>query len=218
MLIIILRALILYFVVVFTLRLMGKKQLGELQPSELVTTIMVSNIATISLENPSASMVAGIIPILAIACFDVFMSAATLRRTRMRKIVTGSPRVIILNGVINQAELRELRYTPDDLFEAMHDGGLFDLSEIEFAVVETTGKINFCVKGDCAGDVRPPAAVIKDGVVDEAELGRCGYGRGWVAAALCADNIAMAQVYLMLVRGKDDYDVVRLYEQDPLEH
>ena len=115
MLIITIRTVILYFLIVFSLRLMGKKQLGELQPSELVTTIMISNIATLALEDASTPMLMGVVPILMIVSLDVIMSGVLLKSTKMRKAFSGTARVIISDGVIDQKEMKNLRYTIDDL-------------------------------------------------------------------------------------------------------
>ena len=106
MVIVIIRSVILYTLVIVALRLMGKKQLGELQPSELVTTILISNIATLSLEEPSMPMILGAVPILMIVCIDVLMSGIMMKSARFRKIVTGSPRVIMTDGVIDQKEMK----------------------------------------------------------------------------------------------------------------
>ena len=141
MLIIIIRTIILYFLIVFSLRLMGKKQLGELQPSELVTTIMISNIATLALEDSATPMIMGAVPILMIVSLDVIMSGVLLKSTKIRKAVSGTARVIISDGVIDQKEMKNLRYTIDDLTEAMREQGIFDLSQVQYAIVETTGKL-----------------------------------------------------------------------------
>ena len=111
MLIVFLRAALLYVVVVFAIRLMGKRQLGELQPSEFVITILISNIATLPIEDPGTPMLLGIVPILTLVCLDVIMSAATLRSRKLRRIVSGSPKIIISSGEIDQKQLKELRYT-----------------------------------------------------------------------------------------------------------
>ena len=138
MLIITIRTVLLYFLIVFSLRLMGKKQLGELQPSELVTTIMVSNIATLALEDASTPMLMGVIPILMIVSLDVIMSGVLLKSTKMRRAFSGTARVIISDGVIDQKEMKNLRYTIDDLTEAMREQGIFDISQVQYAIVETT--------------------------------------------------------------------------------
>ncbi|GHU46860.1 hypothetical protein FACS1894120_4370 [Clostridia bacterium] len=217
MLIIILRAVILYFVVIFTLRLMGKKQLGELQPSELVTTIMVSNIATISLEEPSVSLPAGIMPILAIACIDVFMSAFMMKSSKLRRLVAGSPRVLIRDGQIIESELKNLRYTLDDIYEAMRDGGIFDISQVTYAVVETTGKINFLEVAQgaqnpqaeaSAPQINPPAVIIRDGELDLSELVRTPFTEDRVAQILKERKLPLSGVLVMWVKSGAEFEIV----------
>ena len=146
LIIVIIRSVILYFIIVLSLRLMGKKQLAQLQPSELVTTILISNIATLSLEDLSVPMIYGVIPILMIVSMDVFMSFIMLKSTRIRRVVTGTPQIIISDGKVDQQVMKNLRYTIDELMEAMRECMIFDLSEVQYAIVETTGKINFYQK------------------------------------------------------------------------
>lgn len=209
MLTIILRALILYFTVIFTLRLMGKKQLGELQPSELVTTIMVSNIATISLEEPSVSLPAGIIPILTIACIDVFMSAFMMKSAGLRRLVAGSPRVIIRGGKLIESELSNLRYTLDDIYEAMRDNGIFDISQVTYAVAETTGKINFLEVCGSPPPVNPPAVIIRDGDLDLSELARTPLTEQRVAQLLKERGLPLESVLVMWVKSETEFEIVK---------
>ena len=110
--IIFLRALILYILVIFAVRLMGKRQLGELQPSELVITILVSNIATLPLEDINIPILLGITPILALVCFEVIVSWTSLKFPKFRKIISGRPKIIISDGKIDSDVLRDcLLYT-----------------------------------------------------------------------------------------------------------
>lgn len=146
MCIILIRSLILYLLVIFAVRLMGKRQLGELQPSELVITILVSNIATLPIEDTSIPVIVGVTPILSLVCFEVVMSWLILRSPKLRKIVSGSPKVIIRNGEIDCHTLSELRLSVDDLVTAMRGCGVFDMSEIQFAIVETTGSFSVMKK------------------------------------------------------------------------
>ena len=146
MLIIIIRSVLLYILIVFALRLMGKKQLAQLQPSELVTTILISNIATLSLEDSTVPMIYGVIPILMIVCMDVFMSFIMLKNSRFRRLVTGTPQIIITDGIIDRKVMKHLRYSVDELMEAMRECMIFDISQVQYAIVETTGKINFYQK------------------------------------------------------------------------
>jgi len=209
MITLIIRTMFLYILVIFSLRLMGKKQLGELQPSELVTTIIISNIATLSLEESSVPLLAGIMPILAIVCLDVFMSAVTLKFVKVRKIVTGSPRVIISKGEIYQKEMQNLRYTLDDVLVAMREAGIFDISEVKYAIVETTGKISFYQNKETDETVNPPAAVIKDGVFDEAALTEIGLGNDWLEKTLQKEKLTTSEVFLLSADEKGVYRIIK---------
>lgn len=113
--VVLIRSLILYIVVIFGVRLMGKRQLGELQPSELVITILISNIATLPLEDTSIPLILGILPILTLVCFEALMSWVTLKSLRMRRIISGRPKIVVRDGQIEQATMRDLRLSVDDL-------------------------------------------------------------------------------------------------------
>lgn len=206
MLIITIRTVILYLLIVFSLRLMGKKQLGELQPSELVTTIMISNIATLALEDSSTPMLMGVVPILMIGSLDVIMSGILLKSTAVRKAVSGTARVIIANGQIDQKELKNLRYTIDDVVEAMREQGIFDISQVQYAIVETTGKINFMQKDDPPQD--PPEIIIRDGEINKDGLRRTRLGEGWVKQILKENNTEISNVFIMSADSNGCYQIV----------
>lgn len=206
MLIITIRTILLYLLIVFSLRLMGKKQLGELQPSELVTTIMVSNIATLALEDASVPMLMGVVPILMIVCLDVIMSGITLKSLTVRKIISGSVRVIISDGVIDQKELKNLRYTIDDVTEAMREQGIFDISQIQYAIVETNGKINFLQKENPPKN--PPEVIVKDGIINTDGLSRVKLGEGWVKEILKENGTEISSVFIMSADSDGQYQIV----------
>lgn len=206
MLIITIRTVLLYLLIVFSLRLMGKKQLGELQPSELVTTIMVSNIATLALEEASVPMLMGVVPILMIVCLDVIMSGITLKSASVRKIVSGTARVIISDGVIDQKEMKNLRYTIDDVAEAMREQGIFDISQVQYAIVETNGKINFLQKE--APPKNPPEIIVKDGIINTDGLSRARLGEGWVKEILKENGTDISSVFIMSADSDGQYQIV----------
>lgn len=113
--ILLIRSLIVYVIVIFSVRLMGKRQLGELQPSELAVTILVSNIATLSLENTDIPLLRGMLPMLVLVCCEVVVSWASLKSVRLRRLVSGSPKIIIREGNVDQEMLHALRFSVDDL-------------------------------------------------------------------------------------------------------
>lgn len=209
MLITFIRTILLYFLIIAVLRLMGKKQLGELQPSELVTTILISNIATMAIEDESLSMIAGVVPILCIVCLDVLMSFLTLKSERVRKLVTGRPRIIIQDGNIDQNEMKNLRYNIDDVMEAMHDADIYDISEVQFAIVETNGKVNFLEKKEPAPPVQnsqnPPSVIIKDGVLNNTGLSQSKLGEKWLKQILFDNNVTPKKVFLLTANEQGKY-------------
>lgn len=219
MAIVLIRAVLLYIVITCSLRLMGKRQLGELQPSELVVTILISNIAAIPVEDSSVPMIVGIVPIITLVCLDVIMSGVMLKSSKMRKLIIGSPRIIISEGKILQNEMKRLRYTVDDLMESMRDEQIFDVSQIHYAIVETTGKINFLLKKDyqpaekqdvgAGGSTEnPPSVIIRDGIRDNEQMRLLGLGEMWLTKTLREKNLSEKGVFLMTADKNGKFSII----------
>ena len=130
MLTIIFRAAVMYLFLVIGIRLMGKRQIGEMQPGELVVTLLISETAAIPLQDISQPVLLGITAIATIVFLEMSLSVITLKFPRLHRLVSGSPRIIIKNGVINQQELKKLRITISDLVELLRDRDVFDISEV----------------------------------------------------------------------------------------
>lgn len=211
--IILLRSIILYIIVVSAVRLMGKRQLGELQPSELVITILISNIATLPLEDTDIPLIIGITPILALVCYEVFVSWLILRLPFFRKIMYGSSKIIISNGKINRKVLRELRLSTDDIMTAMRTQQVFDISEVQFAIVETTGSISIMKKQSKDTPARediglspvsadPPQVVVSDGKPLPVTLKSMGYNEKFVENWAKKAGISVADIFIMTADGQ----------------
>ena len=211
MLILSIRTLVLYLVIVSGLRLMGKRQLGELQPSELVVTILISNLATLPIEETSVPLLGGVGPILLLVCFEVVVSWISLKSRRARRVISGQPVTVIQDGKIMEDRLRDLRFSLDDLMEELRQNGIFDLRDVEYAVVETNGKLSVHqrygarpITPDMLGlptpkdDCPPPVVVISDGELLEQSLTACGLQRGWVEKQLQQYGLAAGEVFLMV--------------------
>lgn len=206
--IIFIRSLILYFLVIFAVRLMGKRQLGELQPSELVITILVSNIATLPIENADIPVIMGATPILSLVCFEVIMSWLSLKFPKLRKLISGSPKIIIREGKADPQVMRELRFSVDDLLTALRGKDVFDISEVQYAVVETTGNVSVMKKQTDDTPVRkdlgiephpedPPQLIVSDGKIIEVSLKYLGYDTQWVKRMLDEGGINLSDVLMM---------------------
>ncbi len=207
--VVLIRSLILYIVVIFGVRLMGKRQLGELQPSELVITILISNIATLPLEDTSIPLVLGILPILSLVCFEAVMSWITLKSIRIRRIVSGRPKIIIRDGKLEQATIRDLRLSVDDVMMSLRQNDVFDISQVQYAIMETTGSISVYLKPEfqplTQGDIHlkqkainPPIAIIQDGCVMNKSLAMIGKNAVWLKQKLAEHRLTEDQVLLMI--------------------
>lgn len=206
--IVLIRSLILYILVIFAVRLMGKRQLGELQPSELVITILVSNIATLPLEDVNIPLMVGITPILALVCFEVIVSWLTLKKPALRKIISGRPKIIISGGVIDRKVMCDLRFSVDDLMTALRGNGIFRLEEVQYAIVETTGSISVMKKPDSeppsrsdmkikAKNTDPPQVVISDGKLMEKAMESAGFEESRLRGILHSRNLAVKDIFIM---------------------
>lgn len=140
------RAGIIYFFIILAVRLMGKRQVGELKPHELVITILLSAIAVIPLEENSMPLANCIMPILLFISMEIIVSVLSMKSIWFRNIVQGRPIFIIRNGKLDQKKLRQMRFTIDDIVDALRQKDIFDISEVRDAVVETNGTISVLPK------------------------------------------------------------------------
>lgn len=140
------RAGIIYFFIILAVRLMGKRQVGELKPHELVITILLSAIAVIPLEENSMPLANCIVPILLFISMEIIVSVLSMKSIWFRNLVQGRPIFIIRNGKLDQKKLRQMRFTIDDIVDALRQKDIFDISEVRDAVVETNGTISVLPK------------------------------------------------------------------------
>ena len=215
------RTLILYVAVICAVRIMGKRQLGELSPTELVVTFLVSNIAILPIEDTNLPLMAGLISIFTLVVCEVILSDILLKSPLMRKIVSGSPRVIIKDGVIDQKQLKQLRLSADDLTALLRGQNCFDVGQVAFAVLETTGQLNLYQKFEdrpvTPKDLgqspppdsdAPPLAVISDGIVSAAALAFIGQDENWLDARLRQQGCMAEQVFLLLCDRSGRFDLI----------
>lgn len=206
--IVLIRSLILYILVIISVRLMGKRQLGELQPSELVITILVSNIATLPIENLDIPLIVGMTPILSLVCFEVIVSWINLRFPKLRRAISGTPKIIIRGGKIDENVLKELRFSVDDLMMALRGSDIFNIEDVQYAIVETTGSLSVMKKQSIESPTRddlniryrnndPPQVVISDGEVISKALKPMGYDTEYLVRILKEQNLRISDVFIM---------------------
>lgn len=140
------RTIILYLVVVIGLRVMGKRQIGEMQPSELVVAIMISDLATIPMQETGIPLFSGIIPIFTLIVMEILLSQFSLKNKKFRRLMTGKPNVVIHNGKILKDEMKKIRFNMDDLNEQLRIQGYTGIKDINFAILETNGQLSIIPK------------------------------------------------------------------------
>lgn len=214
------RAVILYVLLIFTVRLMGKRQIGELQPSELAITILISNIATLPVEDTGIPLLTGIIPIVTLAGLDVIMSWLGIKSRTIRRFTCGKPVIIISGGQLDQKKMQSIRFTVDDLAASLRSQGIFDISEVQLAVVETTGTLSvyqkYSARNVTNGDMElkgknenPPEVVVADGQLVPEAMGRLGITPKWIENALKKENAAIKDVFLMTAYPDGKSSIIR---------
>lgn len=214
------RAIMLYLLLIFSVRLMGKRQIGELQPSELAVTILISNIATLPVEDTGMPLMTGIVPILTLASLDVIMSWLGIKSRAVRRVTSGTPVIIIRDGKLDQKQMKALRFTVDDLIASLRGQGVFDISEVQFAVVETTGSLSVYQKYQYRNvtnedmelkgkNKNPPEFIIADGELVKGSMNRIGITEEWIESILRKEKTAIKDVFLMTVDDDRKYSVIK---------
>lgn len=168
------RAVIIYITVIIAMRIMGKRQIGELKPHELVITVLVSQVASIPLEDNSMPLANMFVPILIFVSFEIIVSAISMKSINFRNIIQGKPIFVIKNGKLDEKQMKRLRFTVDDLIDAIRQKDVFDISTVQDAVIETNGSISVLQKAEDApvtpkqlklsvDEVSTPITIVIDG-------------------------------------------------------
>ena len=216
------RTLLIYLCVLFAMRLMGKRQLGELQPEELVSTILISNLASISIESEEVPVTASLIPLFLIAALELLGSALSFRSQKFFNLMSGRPKTVILDGQIDQNALRTLRLTTADLLEALRGKNIFDPRDVSYAVVETNGSLSAALRpeketatlADLQLKVEHSHATtpLRAGTVrcSKENLHWCGKDRDWLERTAQANYPAAGKKSCLLVGNEtEDYFLLK---------
>ena len=211
MLSIILRTTTMFFLVMFALRIMGKKNLGEFQPSDFVSTMLISNLTSIVIEAPELPILYSVVPILLIMCYEIFTSVFTKKNENLAKIAYGSPKIIIKKGIINQQVMKTLRFTVDDLLTAIRSKDIFYLEEVNLAVVETNGSVSVYPDPSATTNIDkadiPPFSIIVDGKTRFNNLSYVHSSEEKVNQILAKENVDIENILLMMIDSNGKYNL-----------
>lgn len=188
--IMVIKTTILYFFIMFVYRIMGKKEVGQLSIVDLIVTILIAELAAISIENAESSIFVSIIPIIVLVAIQIILSYTSLKSKSFRHFVEGKPTVIIKNGRIVFSEMVKLRYSLDDLVLQLREQGINSIEEVKFAILENNGELSVFDKKSSY-----PLPLILDGVIDYSVLNDINKTTGWLYKVLKDKNINLEDVF-----------------------
>lgn len=195
------------------MRLLGKRQLGEMELSELVVAVLVADIAVNPLQDTDMPLIYGLVPLLVLFCCEIIISGITLKSIRLRQILYGKPSILIEKGQIAQNEMRKNRFTLDELTQELRNQGILDISSVEYAILETNGQLNIVLypaeqpvtAKQLNLDLEDDgyfSIIISDGRVLSNNLAQMGYDMHWLERELKQRHAAAPEdVYLMMVNS-----------------
>ena len=206
----VIRCTVIYFFVITSVRLMGKRQIGELQPSELVITILISDVASMSLQNMEMPLLSTVTSLLVLVMYEVLISILSIKSRTVRKVLQGNSVMIIKDGKLIEKRMKLIRYSIDDLVEALRLKDVFDISQVQYAYIETNGAISIELKPQyktitvedmklATGSGSIPCLVICDGTVVDREFDVCNMTEEKLNKILRKSNIEVEDVLMMTV-------------------
>lgn len=186
----IIKTIILYFFIMLVYRIMGKKEVGQLSIVDLIVTILIAELAAISIENEESSIFISIVPITVLVLIQIILSYTSLKSKSFRHLIDGKPTVIIKNGRIVFSEMTKLRYSLDDLVLQLREQGINSIEEVKFAILENNGQLSVFDKQSSY-----PLPLILDGVIDYSVLNDINKTTGWLFKVLKNKNIKLEDVF-----------------------
>lgn len=215
-----LRTVIIYIVIIAALRLAGKRQLGELQPSELVVALLIADLASVPMQDVGIPLLNGLVPIAILVALELILSALTLKWHWLSRLISGNPVVLIRDGVLDQKALKQLRLTVEDLMETLRQQEVFDPRDVQYAIAETNGKISLFLKPSVQTATRAdvqtsiaddgaPVPIVSDGKLVDWGLATCGLSPAWVQDKLKKRGYALKDILLMTADKSHKVWIVR---------
>ena len=204
------RTLFLYLVLIFAVRLMGKRQIGEMEPAEFVVTMLVANLAAIPMQDGAIPLYSGLVPILTVLGMELVLSGLILRSVRLRQLLCGKPVILIDNGKILQENLKSARINLDELTGQLRAKDVLDIRTVQFAILETSGDLSVFPypkekpasakdAGVQATGQHLPVTVVEDGYLSRENLERAKKDERWLEKVLSQHNCGIQDTFLLTV-------------------
>ena len=219
---VLIRAILIYIFLIFIMRLMGKRQLGELEVTDLVITLLLSELATIPITDKNTPLIYAIVPVITLACLEIFTSALSLRFPKFKSLLSPKQAVLIRNGKVNRQEMKKVRISLDELLTELRQSNVPDPSQVQYAILESNGKLSIITKSAFSPapaqelGLQPKEKGIMhivycDGVFSSGTLQSLGKDQNWAIKTMQQQGYSPNQVFYMMV---DDADNVLIQRRD----
>ena len=221
MVIAVVRTIILYLIIIFGIRLLGKHQVGELEPAEFVLALIIADIDSVPMQDYGIPLLMGIIPIVTLLCLSMILSLLTMKSLKLRAILSGVPSILIRDGKMDQKEMRRNRMTLDEVLEELRLQGYTDPSSVKYAILETNGQLSILPYADqkpptakdlgvCVNDAGLPLVLINDGRLISDNLRRRGLDENWLHKKLTEYQVnSVDKVFLLTVDEQNQIYFIR---------
>lgn len=214
MLVIFIRSIILYLIILVVMRLMGKREIGQLQPFELVIAIMIADLASIPMTEGGVPISNGIVPILGLLIMHLIISIINMKSIKMREIICGKPSILIYRGKIDEKMLKKERFTLNELEERLRGNDVTNISDVEYAILETSGQMTVIQKPNKRGtipedfNITPeyegiPYDLVIDGIIMEDNLKKIGKNYEWLKKETLKFGIKPEEALIVTYDGKE---------------
>lgn len=198
------KSVILYLYIIFIYRIMGKKELGKLSVTDFIVTILMAECAVFSIVEKDVSVFNSIIPITTLALTQILLSYISLKSDKFRKVIDGTPSVIIKNGKLIFSTMSKLRYSLDDLVTGLREHGVKSVEEVNYAILENDGKLSIFSK-----ELEYPMPIILDGVIQREVLNELGKDEIWISRILKQKRVELKDVFYAFHTSEKTFIITR---------
>ena len=204
------RTILFYVIITFLYRFMGKREVGQLGIVDLIVSILIAELAAISIDNREESVFLSIIPIIVLVLIQIVMSYISLKNAKVRDAFDGTPSVMINRGVVNFKEMVRQRYNLDDLLTQLREQHIRTIEEVDYAILESSGKLSvFQKENNKFGDY--PLPLILDGVIQPETLTQIKKSKTWIERTLKDYQVKMEDVFYAFYKNKGLYIIKKIY-------
>ena len=220
MLVTCLKTVFVYFLVIFAFRIMGKRQISQLQPNELVITLLISELAIIPIQDNIPFFTHGVFPMLLLVLLEIIISFIMIKSGKLRKVICGSPVIIISDGKILQDELRKQRIAIEDLFSQLRNKDVFSIEEVKYAIIETDGRLSVLKKKDYEAvnakdlnlkvtDENLELVVVSDGEICKHSLSLGNKSEKWLYEIIKKEKLTLKEIFIMTAEKSGKYHIIK---------